>query len=58
MAKPIVDDRPLKLDPKKWLDRKKLRQDLTHAIAIDKENKDLLKKINMINRTGVGYFTI
>lgn len=53
MAKSVVDSKPFKLDPSKWVNRKKLREELIDAIKIDLENKELLKRINMINRTGV-----
>lgn len=55
MAKPVVDSKPLKLDPSKWVNQKKLRAELIDAIRIDIKNKELLKRINMINRTGVSY---
>lgn len=53
MAKPVVDSKPFKLDPSKWVNRKKLRAELIGAIVIDLENKELLKRINVINRSGV-----
>lgn len=53
MAKATVDSKPFKLDPSKWVNRKKLRAELIGAIQVDRENKDLLERINMINRSGV-----
>lgn len=49
-----MDTKPCKLDVTKWVDRKKLSEDLVYAISVDKQNKALLKRINIINRTGVG----
>lgn len=53
MAKPVVNSKPPSLDPTKWIDRKKLTLELQRAIKIDKENKELLSRINSINRKGV-----
>lgn len=53
MATPVVDTKPLKLNPNCWVNFRKLNNDIQHALVIDKENKELLKKINLINRNGV-----
>lgn len=54
-AKAVVDTKPFKLDPTKWINRKRLRHELFHAIEVDRENKELLKRINLINRKGVDF---
>nr|CAH7731892.1 unnamed protein product [Callosobruchus chinensis] len=51
-ASPKVDCYPAKLNPYNIYNTKKLREQLTKTQLIDKENKDLLKKINLINRHG------
>lgn len=52
MVKPVVNTKPFELNPGKWLNRKKLREDLAYAIAVDKENKELLKRIYLIDKIG------
>ncbi|KAG5891474.1 hypothetical protein JTB14_004417 [Gonioctena quinquepunctata] len=51
-AKPQVDCQPKKLNPYDMINIKKLRKDLVSSFMIDKQNKELLSKINMINRKG------
>lgn len=48
-----VDSKPLKLNPYKIFNVTRLRCDLIRSEQIDRENKELLKKINKINRQGV-----
>ncbi|XP_023012824.1 peptidyl-prolyl cis-trans isomerase F, mitochondrial isoform X2 [Leptinotarsa decemlineata] len=51
-ARPMVDCYPSKLKSFNLLNIRKLSQDLQTAMLIDKKNKELLAKINMINRKG------
>ncbi|CAG9824104.1 unnamed protein product [Phaedon cochleariae] len=51
-ARPHVDCCPLPLNPYNLINICKLKNDLSRSELIDKQNKELLKKINMINRKG------
>ncbi|ENN78608.1 hypothetical protein YQE_04912, partial [Dendroctonus ponderosae] len=51
-AKPLVDCRPPKLNPFTCLNRKRMLEDALRCRRIDKDNKELLKKITTINRVG------
>nr|CAI5818984.1 unnamed protein product [Callosobruchus analis] len=51
-ASPKVDCYPAKLNPYNIYNTKRLRDQLAKTQIIDKENKALLKKINLINRHG------
>ncbi|KAJ8935885.1 hypothetical protein NQ314_012601 [Rhamnusium bicolor] len=53
-ATAIVDHHPLKMNPYDYVKTRKLREDVSTLRHIDMQNRDLLKKINMINRKG-GY---
>lgn len=51
--KAAVDSSSPKMNPHNYLNSKKMLEDATRLRRIDLENKELLKKINMINRLGV-----
>ncbi|KAJ8922078.1 hypothetical protein NQ315_008719 [Exocentrus adspersus] len=51
-ASPNVDDRPLKMNPYDYFKNARMLDDLHRLNQIDRENKDLLRKINLINRNG------
>ncbi|KAJ3667002.1 hypothetical protein Zmor_002413 [Zophobas morio] len=50
-AKPRTDTNPPKMNPFKYVDIRKLRSDEERLKLIDKENKEILKAINTVNRT-------
>ncbi|XP_008194977.1 uncharacterized protein LOC103313454 [Tribolium castaneum] len=50
-AKPKTDTKPLPMNPFNYINLRKLRADAERLQMIDKENKQLLKSINTINRT-------
>ncbi|XP_076275369.1 uncharacterized protein LOC143206634 [Rhynchophorus ferrugineus] len=51
-AKALVDHHPPHMNPMIYLNGKKLREDAIRLRQIDIENKNLLRKINTINRLG------
>ncbi|XP_060528907.1 uncharacterized protein LOC132703581 [Cylas formicarius] len=51
-AKAVVDACPPRMNPFCYLNSRKLHQDATRLREIDTDNKKLLKKISIINRTG------
>lgn len=45
------------MNPFNYIDAKKMAEDAQRLKWIDRENKELLKKINIINRHGVQLFS-
>lgn len=52
-AQPRVDDKPLPMNPHNYVNAQRLVNDAFRLREIDKLNKDMIKKINTINRMGV-----
>jgi hypothetical protein len=57
-AKTKTDTKPPKMNPFNYVNVRKLRADAERLRIIDKENKQILKAINTINRTIVSKFII
>ncbi|KAJ8973026.1 hypothetical protein NQ317_012631 [Molorchus minor] len=51
-AAPKVDDLPIPMNPYDYVNPRKLKEDVQRLREVDRQNKALLKKINMINRKG------
>lgn len=52
-ASPMIDHHPLKMNPYNYLKKGRMIDDVFRLKQIDRENKELLKRINIINRKGV-----
>lgn len=50
-AAPMVDTKPPKINPHNYLKSRRLVADTKRLIEIDRDNKELVRKINTINRT-------
>lgn len=49
----IVDDKPPPMNPHRYVNTPRMSNDANRLRQIDEENKDIIKRINIINRMGV-----